>query len=97
MALKAAECPEELCRAYATLVVKIFKTTLQMEWWRAILKKEEVSEAQLRWLASKEKRQLHQSRHSLEGFTKSLDGGQRGGQFWPNGRTIKEKAQRTGE
>ena len=40
---------------------------------------------------------FHQSRHSLEGFTKSLDGGQRGGQFWPNGRTIKEKAQRTGE
>jgi hypothetical protein len=59
MASKAAEYPEELCRAYATLVVKIFKTTLQMEWWRAILKKkEEVSEAQLRWLASKEKRQL---------------------------------------
>ena len=52
MASKAAEYPEELCRAYATLVVKIFKTTLQME------KKEEVSEAQLRWLASKEKRQL---------------------------------------
>ena len=52
MASKAAEYPEELCRAYATLVVKIFKTTLQME------KKKEVSEAQLRWLASKEKRQL---------------------------------------
>ena len=67
MASKAAEYPEELCRAYATLVVKIFKTTLQME------KKEEVSEAQLRWLGKQgEEDSFHQSRHKswrlLEGF-----------------------------
>ena len=60
MTARAAEYPEELCKAYAALVIKSFKTTIQMEWWRATLKrkKEEVSEAQLRWLASKAKRQL---------------------------------------
>jgi hypothetical protein len=59
MTSRAAEYPEELCRAYAVLVVKTFKTTLQMEWWREALKrkKEEVSDAQVRWLASKGKRQ----------------------------------------
>ena len=60
MTSRAAEYPEELCKAYAALVVKTFKTTIQMEWWRSVLrkKKEEVSDAQLRWLASKAKRQL---------------------------------------
>ena len=57
---RAAEYPEGLTKAYASLVVKSFKTTLQMEWWRFQLKmkKEEVSIAQKNWLASKQKRQL---------------------------------------
>ena len=57
---RAAEYPEGLARAYALLVVKSFKTTLQMEWWRFQLKvkKEEVSTAQADWLASKQKKQL---------------------------------------
>lgn len=57
---RAAEYPEGLARAYALLVVKSFKTTLQMEWWRFQLKvkKEEVSTAQANWLASKQKKQL---------------------------------------
>jgi len=64
MTSRAAEYPEELCRAYAALVVRTFKTTLQMEWWREALKrkKEEVSEAQVRWLASKGKRQAPPAR-----------------------------------
>ena len=59
MTANAAEYPEELCQAYATLVVRTFKTVLQMEWWRFMVKKKsgEVSEAQLRWLASKDKKQ----------------------------------------
>eukprot|EP00435_Cladocopium_sp_Y103_P021609 s565_g5.t1 len=57
---KAAEYPQLLAQAYALLVVRTFKTTLQMEWWRHVLKVKsaEVSEAQKRWLASKNKRQL---------------------------------------
>eukprot|EP00435_Cladocopium_sp_Y103_P055471 s826_g18.t1 len=57
---RAAEYPQLLAQAYAVLVVKTFKTTLQMEWWRHVLKvkKAEVSDAQMRWLASKNKRQI---------------------------------------
>lgn len=57
---RAAEYPEGLARAYALLVAKSFKTTLQMEWWRFQLKvkKEEVSAVQVNWLASKQKKQL---------------------------------------
>ena len=57
---KAAEYPQELAKAYAKLVVKAFKVTMQMEWWRHQLrmKSEEVSAAQKNWIASKMKKQL---------------------------------------
>ena len=54
---KAAEYPVAFCEQYAELVVAAFKVTLQLEWWRNMLKvkKEAVSEAQKKWLVSKEK------------------------------------------
>jgi hypothetical protein len=44
-----------LAKEYAARVTKAFKTTLQMEWWRYLLKvkAEEVSVAQRSWLPSK--------------------------------------------
>ena len=57
---KAAEYPSGLVKAYAMLVARAFKTTLQMEWWRHQMKvkKEEVTTAQKKWIESKMKKQL---------------------------------------
>ena len=53
--VKAARYPKDLCAAYADLMVKTFKTTLNLEWWRKVEsdKKKEVSELQKNWAASK--------------------------------------------
>ena len=54
----AAEYPRELCEVYAKLLVKVWKTTLNLEWWRsqAESKEEEVNRLQKAWMVSKEKR-----------------------------------------
>ena len=64
---KAAQYPEELAECYARLIINAFKLTVQLEWWRHMLKvkKEEVSSLQQKWLESKEKKQL--------GYDKALD------------------------
>ena len=63
---EAAEYPKALCAKYATLVVRAFKKTLQLEWWRSEVreKKEMVSQLQVRWLESKEKRLRQQQASS---------------------------------
>ena len=54
-----AEYPAELCEAYAKLVVKAWKLTLQLEWREMVRsKKVEVNALQLKWLQSKEKKQV---------------------------------------
>ena len=52
---RAAKYPWELCLAYAELVVKTFKTTINLEWWRHVesTKKKEVNELQKNWASSK--------------------------------------------
>ncbi|CAE7212170.1 unnamed protein product [Symbiodinium sp. CCMP2592] len=59
---ESAEYPKDLCIKYAALLVKAFKKTLQLEWWRSELrcKKEMVSQLQVKWLESKEKQLSHQ-------------------------------------
>ena len=54
----AAEYPRELCEVYAKLLVKVWKTTLNLEWWRwqAEEKEEEVNRLQKAWMVSKKKR-----------------------------------------
>ena len=54
----AAEYPKELCEVYAKLLIKVWKTTLNLEWWRwqAESKEEEVNRLQKAWMMSKEKR-----------------------------------------
>ena len=56
---RAAEYPGELCTAYAKLVMKAWKQALEREWWRHMLvtKESEVSELQVKWLESKQKKQ----------------------------------------
>ena len=58
----AAEYPAELCREVAQLIVKAWKRTLDLEWWRFQVqnKKTEVSALQLKWLESKERQQKEQ-------------------------------------
>lgn len=55
----AARYPEELCDAYAKLVVDSFKTTLKLEWWRHAAQRSEntFNQAQAQWVKSKEKQQ----------------------------------------
>ena len=55
----AAEYTEQFGMEYAKLVVASFKLTLQLEWWRHMVrvKASEVSQAQISWLASKERSQ----------------------------------------
>ena len=56
---KAAEYPDELCTEYAKLMVKSWKRTLDLEWWRYQVanKRSEVSALQFKWWESKEKLQ----------------------------------------
>ena len=54
----AAEYPRELCEVYVRLLIRVWKTTLNLEWWRwqAETKEEEVNRLQKAWMCSKEKR-----------------------------------------
>ena len=54
----AAEYPEELCLEYAKLVIRAFRTVLNLEWWRAQEKimKVTLTEAQRNWVLNKEKK-----------------------------------------
>ena len=58
----AARYPEALCEAYAELLVKSWKSTLQLEWWRfkLLTKEGEVNDLQRKWLEAKEKQQNRQ-------------------------------------
>ena len=53
----AARYPRDLCLAYAELLVKTFKTTLNLEWWRYMegVKQQEVNTLQRNWASSKVK------------------------------------------
>ena len=57
---KAAKYPVDLATALARLIIDAWKLTLQLEFWRLMLevKKEQVSSLQLKWLESKEKKQV---------------------------------------
>ena len=57
---EAAQYPAELCREYAKLVMKNFKTTLNLEWWRGQtdVKQKELNDAQKRWIDSKVKNSM---------------------------------------
>ena len=54
----AAEYPKELCEVYVGILLKVWKTTLNLEWWRwqAAEKEREVNRLQKAWMHSKEKR-----------------------------------------
>ena len=54
----AAEYPKELCEVYARILLKVWKTTLNLEWWRwqADVKEKEVNQLQRAWMISKERR-----------------------------------------
>ena len=54
---EAAQYPQELCDEYCKLVIKNFKTVLNLEWWRgqSEVKQKELNDAQKRWILSKEK------------------------------------------
>ena len=54
----AAEYPRELCEVYAKILLKVWKTTMNLEWWRwqAEAKEKEVNQLQKAWMTSKEKR-----------------------------------------
>ena len=54
---KAAEYPSVLAMEVARMVVKAFRTTLELEWWRHKEKtsKEELSKAKQQWATSKAK------------------------------------------
>ena len=54
----AAEYPKELCEVYVRVLLKVWKTTLNLEWWRwqAEEKEREVNRLQEAWMHSKEKR-----------------------------------------
>ena len=56
---QASEYPTELCVAYAKLVIKAWKLTVELEWWRHMLanKASEVSDLQVKWLESKQQEQ----------------------------------------
>ena len=55
---EAAQCPKELVEEYAKLVIQAFKTTLNLEWWRAqeVLKQKALNDAQRNWIKSKEQK-----------------------------------------
>ena len=57
---EAARYPAELCQTYADLVIKVFKVTLNLEWWRfqEESKKTEVNRLQKNWLNSKLRKQI---------------------------------------
>ena len=73
---KAAQYPEELAEAYAKLVIQAFKLTLQLEWWRHMvkIKQDEVSHLQKKWLESKEKKQV--------GYNPDMDGSDPSKRAW---------------
>ena len=54
---EAARYPQELVQEYAKMVIRNFKATLNLEWWRGqeLIKKKELNAAQQRWIKSKEK------------------------------------------
>ena len=51
----AAKYPHDLAMEYAGLVVRIFKATMNLEWWRYMekTKKQEVNQLQKSWVSSK--------------------------------------------
>ena len=53
----AAQYPRQLCEAYAKLIITAFKHTLQLEYWRRMLKtkEQEVSALKKKWIESKER------------------------------------------
>ena len=53
----AAQYPKQLCEAYCKLLITAFKHTLQLEYWRNMLKtkEQEVSGLKRKWIESKEK------------------------------------------
>ena len=71
MTSRAAEYPRELCDAYARNAIAAFKQTLQLEWWRFLVKRKssEVNDLQRKWLDTKEKK--HQG-HLQEGPSKRI-------------------------
>ena len=55
---RAAEYPEDLCLEYAKLIIRGFRTVLNLEWWRNQEKvtKQALTEAQRKWVENKEKK-----------------------------------------
>lgn len=53
----AAQYPKQLCEAYCKLLITAFKHTLQLEYWRSMLKtkEQEVSTLKRKWIESKER------------------------------------------
>eukprot|EP00435_Cladocopium_sp_Y103_P036989 s818_g9.t1 len=55
---RAAQYPQELCLEYAKLVVKVFNTVLELEWWRhqQATKKDNLNEVKQKWADSKDRK-----------------------------------------
>ena len=54
---EAARCPNDLAMEYARLVIQVFRTSLNLEWWRHLEKSRRIELTQLQksWIKSKEK------------------------------------------
>ena len=96
----SAEYPKALCVKYADLVVKAFKRTLQLEWWRneVQVKKDEVSQLQVKWLESKERNLGNQqATASVSGGSKRLWSARAAATEVDPDRRVSKKARREEE
>ena len=77
---RAAEYPAELCLEFAKLLIRNFRTVLELEWWRHQQKekRENLNEVRERWAASKEralisKPVIEQAMKEMRGYKRAWD------------------------
>ena len=73
---ESARYPNDLAMEYARLLIQVFRTTLNLEWWRHLEKyhRAELTQIQRNWIRSKEK---HTAQEVDEDVRKHMRGNKR--------------------
>ena len=101
---KAAKYPKDLVLEYAKLVIKVFRTVLELEWWRhkQVQSASELNQVKQSWAQSKERMAIkrpvdHKDMSQLRGAKRAWNAGDLQRDQLPQGPSQSKKARREDE